>query len=306
MRKVTRASLRKRRVIVRRTLEAAGLNSRRTTLIIAIVVAAAVGLLTVRYLTTVAPPAPAVVDTRAVVVASREIHPHEKIQPDMLTLVRRPVDQIVPGAVSDPKAAEGDVSLIAISEGAPLTDTEIGRPAQIGITGKLAHGLRAVSIPVDYVKSVSALVEPGDRVDVLASVAHGGARVPPTRAIIRGALVLAVNSTLEATDASSPAPGGPAAPASVTLAVTAAQADLLTFADLNTTLRIALRDPNEPARSEAVEPLVLPDLAPPAPALAPPAAVSVPPMPSVSGAPPQPKPSTILVIIGDQAQGAGR
>jgi pilus assembly protein CpaB len=243
-------------------------NSRRITLIIAIVVAVAAGLLTVHYLQTITQNAQVpVIETRPTVVASRDIPAHQRIVPAMLTSVQRRVDQIEPGAFTDPKQAEGDVSLIAIPEGAPVTSTKIGVPAAIGITGKLQTGMRAVSILVDYVKSVSGLVEPGDRVDVLASAGRGLV----TRAIIRGASVLAVNATLDPVPAQTAASGGSAAPpapvavTSVTLAVTPEQANALTYADLNTTLRLALRPPSEPVRSFPVEPLEI-DATPSGPA----------------------------------------
>jgi len=230
-------------------------------MIIAIVVAIAAGLLTVRFLTAVQPVAapPPVAQMRAVIVASRDIHAHEKIVPEMLTKIQRNADQVELGSISDPKLVEGDISLISIPEGAPVTTTKVGVPASIGITGKLMPGMRAVSIPVDYIKSVSGFVEPGDRVDVLASTVRGES----TRTIIRGALVLAVNSSLEPQPDASPQAGGqavaaPATPVAVTLDVTPAQADALTYADLNTTLRLALRSPSESILAFPVQPLVLP------------------------------------------------
>jgi len=285
-------------------------NSRRITMIIAVVVAVAAGLLTVRYLTAVDHSAqPTVVETKPVLIASADIPARAKVAPEMLTKVTRPVTQIEPGALNDPRAAEGDIALVSIREGSTITDSEVGQPAAIGITGKLKPGMRAVSIPMDLVKSVSGLVEPGDRVDVMASVVHGN-KNPPTRTIIRGALVLAVNSTLEPGPQPSAAPGQPTtsgAPDVVTLAVTPDQADLLTFADFNTTLRLALRSPSEPVRSYGTEPLVLPTDAPAAPVQPPPNNVAPPsnpvPPPAVPAPAPPVKPTGIIVIEGDQVVG---
>jgi Flp pilus assembly protein CpaB len=50
----------------------------------------------------------------------------------------------------------------------------------------------------------------------------------------------------------------PEPPLVVTLQVTPAQANLLVMADLNSNLRLALRPPQEPARSQPVEALVFP------------------------------------------------
>lgn len=284
-------------------------------MIIAVVVAVAAGLLTVRYLTAVdRSTQPAVVETKPVLIASVDIPARAKIAPEMLTKVTRPVTQVEPGALSDPHAAEGDLALVSIREGSTITDSEVGQPAAIGITGKLKPGMRAVSIPMDLVKSVSGLVQPGDRVDVMASVNKSSKNLP-TRTIIRGALVLAVNSTLEPGAQPSPAPGQPttsgSAPDVVTLAVTPDQADLLTFADLNTTLRLALRSPTEPIRSYGAESLVLPTDAPAAPPPAPPPANVAPPPnpvppPAVRVPAPAVKPTGIIVIEGDQVVGGVR
>jgi pilus assembly protein CpaB len=280
------------------------MNSRRITMVIAVVVALAAGLLTVRYLESLqaaAKPA-TVTEMRDVVIASKDIRAHEKIVPEMLTKVQKTVDQIEPGSISDPKQAIGDVSLISIPEGAPVTTTKIGVPASIGITGKLQPGMRAVSIPVDFVKSVSGLVEPGDRVDVLAS----GGKTKPTTTIIRGAVVLAVNATLEPEPAESAAPGGsaPPAPVAVTLGVTPDQANELTYADLNTTLRLALRSPSERVRAFPAEPLEI-DTGPTAAPVAP--ANVVPPLnPVAAPAVGKPVPSAtpgILVIEGSEVVG---
>ncbi len=288
------------------------MNSRRITMIIAVVVAVAAGLLTVRYLTAVDHSAqPTVVETKPVLIASADIRAREKITPEMLTKVTRPVTQIEPGALSDPHAAEGDLALVSIREGSTITDSEVGQPATIGITGKLKPGMRAVSIPMDLVKSVSGLVEPGDRVDVMASVVKGG-KAPPTRTIIRGALVLAVNSTLEPGAQPSPQPGQPTTsgnvPEVVTLAVSPEQADLLTFADFNSTLRLALRSPTEPVRSYGTESLVMPTDAPAAQAPPPPPSNVAPPSnpvrpPAVPAPAPPVKPTGIIVIEGDQVVG---
>ncbi len=233
------------------------LNSRRITLIVAIVAAALAGILTIRYLSGIQRPAetPNVVAQRYVLIAGRTIHAHEKIAADMLTKVTRPESAIEPGALAEPREAVGTVALIAIPEGSTLTQSKIGVPAALGVTAKLQNGMRAVSIPVDFIKSVSSLVSPGDRVDVLATSTRGRS-AHPTRTIIRGAVVLAVNASLDATDPSaSPAPGTTSGPVSVTLGVTPEQANLLTYADITTTLRLALRPPKEPIRAFAVQPI---------------------------------------------------
>jgi pilus assembly protein CpaB len=160
---------------------------------------------------------------------------------------------------------------------------------------RLTPGMRAVSIPVDRVKDVSGLIQPGDRVDVIA--------IPPTRGkavtIFRGLRVLAVGSTLENASAT-PSPEE-AGSATITLEVNPKQADLLDWADANTNIRLALRSPQEPLRSEPTEELTIdsaPQLPPPA------AAPQVPPPPMLAAAAPATAPrvlrNPVELIIGDQ------
>lgn len=235
------------------------MKNRRITLIVAVVLAIATGVLTLRYLSSLnAQSQVQAVEMKPVVIANVDIPARTKLKPQMLTKVMRTASTIEPGTVVDPATVAGDIALTTILHGSVLTQSKIGVPGVIGVTARLRPGQRAVSIPVDMVKSVSGLIQPGDRVDVMASTPTMGTRGPRTATIIRGATVLAVNQTIDPNAAASPAPGAAAAPpasapGTVTLAVSAAQADLLTVTDINTTLRLALRSPDEPVRSLAVE-----------------------------------------------------
>jgi Flp pilus assembly protein CpaB len=100
------------------------------------------------------------------------------------------------------------------------------------------------------------LIQPGDRVDVIADPPKATAEPPPASAILRGVRVLAIGESLEYSSAT-PSPQE-ANSTTVTLEVTPKQADLLVMADLNTTLRLALRSPKEPLNSEPTEALHFP------------------------------------------------
>jgi len=281
---------------------------RRITLIVAVVLALGTGILTLRYLASLQQKADVqqqAVETRAIIIAARDIPARAKITPDMLIRSQRPGSEIEPGALADAKQAEGDIALITIPAGSTLTATKVGRPIEVGLTYRLKPGMRAISIPVDRVKAVSGLIQPGDRVDVLASVPRAPGVQPKAVTIIRGALVLAINQTLEIAGAT-PSPDSVNL-VTVVLGISAAQADLLTMADLNTTLRLALRSPQEPVRSMLAENLVFPDI----PAATGPGPIqafpNVPPPvfaarpPAVFGAP-----SSVTIIDGDKVISGGR
>lgn len=280
------------------------MNTRRTTLIVAILLALGTGWLTLTYINAIKRANPGAGTERAVIVAASDIPARTTITPAMLQRVVRPASDVEPDAIADPAAASGALSLISIPAGAQLTASKIGRPSDVGLTVRLAPGTRAVSIQVDRVKAISGLLQPGDRVDVIAVPPRNGQEPPPAATILRGIKVLAVGPHLE-TSSATPSPDEQSS-ATVTLEVTPRQADLLATADQNTTLRLALRSPRESLNSEPTEALHFPAApvqevaAAPAPAPAPAAA----PLPApVKADPPAKRPgfnSNVMIIDGDR------
>lgn len=247
------------------------MNNRRTTLIVAIVLAIGAGWLTLNYLSSLQRQSDANSAPRDVIVAAQDIPARVTIAPQMLAHVQRPASAVDPNVIMDPKQAVGALTLITIPAGSSITSSMIGHPSDVGLPVRLKSGMRAVSVQIDKVKGVSGLIEPGDYVDVIADPPKAAAEPPPAVAILRGVRVLAIGESLENTSAT-PSPQEQNS-STVTLEVTPKQADLLVMADINTTLRLALRSPKEPLNSEPVEALHFPgpvngpslDPGPPAP-----------------------------------------
>jgi len=276
------------------------MNIRRTTFLVAAILAVATGWLTLTYLSSLRPPS---TQQRAVIVSTQEIAARERITDAMVAKQTRSTDSIQPDALSDPSQAVGSLALVTIPAGSQLTASTVGNNVAFALPVRLQPGMRAVSIPVDRVKDVSGLVQPGDRVDVIAIPPPRSNGGPPPRAatIFRGIRVLAVGNALENPSAT-PSPEEQTA-ITVTLEVTPSQADLLAWADANATLRLALRSPRESLRTEPAEELTLTGntVASPPPQLAPPI------MPAFSMMPPiQPVKdartisSPVELIVGDQ------
>lgn len=274
------------------------MNVRRTTLLVAIVLAVGTGWLTLTYLSSLKP---TVNQPRQVLITTQEIPAREHITSTMFQVETRSGDSLQPDALSNPNQANGALALITIPSGSQLTASQIGMNAPSALPVRLAPGMRAVSIPIDRVKGVSGLIQPGDRVDVIAIPPSRG-NGPPDRAvtIFRGIRVLAVGTALENASAT-PSPDEQTA-ATVTLEVNPKQADVLAWADQNATLRLALRSPREAIRSEPVELLTLEGgTGTPAPLLPqpimPPAFAMGPPVPVPAAHGPS---SPVQLIIGDQ------
>jgi pilus assembly protein CpaB len=279
------------------------MNTRRVTLLLAILLALGTGWLTLNYINGLKNSTLANNTPRDVLVAAVDIPARTTITPNMLRATQLPTSAVERDALTAPGDASGQLSLITIPAGSQVTASKIGRPSDVGLPVRLSPGKRAVSIQIDKVKGISGLLEPGDRVDILAIPPRSGnePQLPRTAAILRGILVLAVGASTETTSAT-PSPDYQNS-TTVTLEVTPQQADLLASADANTTLRLALRSPRERLNSYPTESLQLPIsqvAAAPQPAPAPAAA----PAPPRAADPPvrsaDPPHGNIMIIDGDR------
>jgi pilus assembly protein CpaB len=213
---------------------------------------------------------------RQIVTASMNIPARAHITAPMVTVTSRPADQVQSDALGNPNDAVGQMAAIDIPAGGVLTAGALTKPTPVPVGLQVPPGMRAISIPIDMVKGVAGLIKPGDRVDVL-SMPPRGENDPRAYAFLRDILVLAVGQDIvnpaaaPVQNATGPVQATPAPPpaATATLAVTPQQADQLASADLNTTLRLALRPANERASSQPVEPIQYPQLAKPAPSSTP-------------------------------------
>jgi pilus assembly protein CpaB len=279
------------------------MNTRRMTLLLAVLLAIGTGWLTLNYVNNVkrsefanngAP--------QNVVVAAVDIPARTTITAAMLQQRTLPGSAVERDAIQQPSQAAGQLSLITIPAGSQVTLSKVGNPAETALPVRLAPGKRAVSIQIDKVKGISGMLQPGDRVDIIAIPPRSGNELPQAAAILRGIRVLAVGSTLENASAT-PSPEE-ASSTTVTLEVTPHQADLLASADANTQLRLALRSPREPLNSEPTESLQIPVTqvaAAPAPAQQPqPApAAPAPALQPQQQRPAQPQHGNIMIIDGD-------
>jgi pilus assembly protein CpaB len=229
-------------------------NARRIPLIVGLLLALGTGVLLLNYLGSLRG-AEAAVQMKRVYVAAQDVPARALLTDAFLTETRRPASEVDQDAVTDRKAIVGKYSLITIPAGSVVTNSKIGEAGANALPARLRLGMRAVSISIDRVKGVAGLIQPGDRVDVIAVPPRVGSEVPRAAAILRGALVLAMGNAVETTSAT-PSPDNQNL-TTVTLALTPQQVNLLASADLNTTLRLALRPPKEPIRAFAPEPLAL-------------------------------------------------
>ncbi len=109
-----------------------------------------------------------------VVVAAKDINEMETIDETMLKIVERPDSFREPNAVSDPEMAVGLVALAPIKEGEQILESKIMKPGPVtGLALQVAPSKRAVTIPIDEMRGVSKLINPGDRIDIVTALDVG-------------------------------------------------------------------------------------------------------------------------------------
>jgi pilus assembly protein CpaB len=286
-------------------------NARRIPLIVGLILALGTGVLMLNYLGSLRTQT-AVVATRSVFIAAHDVPARALLGDGLVTEVKRPETEVDPDSVVNRKELVGKYSLITIPAGSVVTRSKIGLGGANALPARLPIGMRAVSISIDKVKGVAGLIQPGDRVDVIAVPPRVANEVPHASAILRGALVLAMGNEVETTSAT-PSPDNQNL-TTVTLALTPRQVDLLASADLNTTLRLALRPPKESIRAFPAEALKLGvaerapnvQVMPQAPAAPVQAAAPAPAPAVVAAAKPRvapPAPNTVPVIELDRIEG---
>ena len=171
-----------------------------------------------------------------VVIALVEIKPRTKITRDMIRLEQYPKELIGENAKTKVEEVENRVTQKAISAKEQIRATDLVTEGQApGLAFKIPDGMRAIAIGAGEVMAVGTMVQPGDKVDILATYHDPRTRQEITRMILQNVEVLAVNRGQ--TDSQ----GKEGANSSMTLAVTPEQGELLAAADRAGALRIQLR-----------------------------------------------------------------
>jgi pilus assembly protein CpaB len=157
----------------------------RVLLVLSVALAAAATLVVQARLARLEARARAVGSGRSVVVAATDLPRGTVLEPAMLALRRVPARFLPPGALASPDGVVGRTLAADVAADEPLTDLRLA-PAGGPVAALIPSGFRAV--PILAALPASA-VRAGDRVDVLATFATGGAH---TETVVPGAEVLSV------------------------------------------------------------------------------------------------------------------
>lgn len=189
-----------------------------------------------------------------VLVPVREIQSGEELQPEMFTKKQVPTVAVDRLAVLDFEEIRGQFAKSLIVAGQPLHRsyvTEI-RPTNI-LTANIPDGYRAVTISVDAKSSVEGWARPGANVDIVWAGRIRGQ--PGVRVIVQNARVLST----ERQTTSQPKEGTPV-PSTVTLLVSAKDANVIQLAATTGTLSLSLRGDVDTGKGAETGSITLDDL----------------------------------------------
>jgi pilus assembly protein CpaB len=201
-----------------------------------------------------------------VVVARQDIAARTVIAESLLTVKQIPSSLRLATAYTDPKTLLNKVAKSQISAGEQIVAARVAAdPREVGFTGTVPPGMRAVSIQVSEVVDIGGLIQPGDTVDVVGvfqvwdSINGADTFGKPewdkpkhlvTSTLVQSATVLAIAQSSDS-GASQPSSGKVSAgkaqadAKTVTLAVSPQDAERLALADNAGTLRLSAHRFNE-------------------------------------------------------------
>ena len=131
--------------------------------------------------------------TRPVVVAASDLTFGTKLDRNVLKVVNYPKDSVPPNAYSSLDSVVGQTTKIFLATKEPVLASKLSTMGG-GLSMMVRPNMRASSVTVNLVSSVSGFVVPGDRVDVLVTIDRmggSGSDVAMTRTILQNIEVLA-------------------------------------------------------------------------------------------------------------------
>ncbi len=172
-----------------------------------------------------------------VVVAADDIQVGVKLDAHDVRVITLPQSAAPPGAFSDPLKVLGRGAILPMSNGEFILPSKLAAlNAGAGLPSLIPQGMRAVSVRVNDVVSVAGFVQPGTRVDVLATGAEGNDH--QTTTVLENVAVIAVGKNLDR-NAPTDAPSAPV----ITLLVSPDDAQKLALVSQEGRIQLSLRNP---------------------------------------------------------------
>ncbi len=189
-------------------------------------------------------------ETAQVVVAVATLPPRTVLTEDLLALRTVPRSFVTADMVQRVEDAVGRTTVVPLAAGDVIFSSKLAGENELsGLSFHLPPGKRALTIYVNEVIGAGGFVQPGDYVDVLATLGRDVVGSDMTVMVAQDVMVMAVGRRTEVGDGREL---DPEAYSSVTLAVTPQEAGLITFGEEKGTLRLVLRGATETEQLESL------------------------------------------------------
>jgi pilus assembly protein CpaB len=176
-----------------------------------------------------------------VAVAADDILVGTKLEPHNIRIITLPQSAVPVGAYSAVSQVVGRGVILPMSKGEFLLPGKLAAlNAGAGLPSMIPPGMRAVSVRVNDVVSVAGFVQPGTRVDVLATGTQGGGNDRQTTTVLENVAVIAVGKSL---DRSASSESTTTTAPVITLLVSPDDAQKLALASQEGRIQLSLRNP---------------------------------------------------------------
>lgn len=142
---------------------------------------------------------PEAFQTQSVAVAAADLSWGTVLTKGMIKVAPFLKASLPEGYFSDPASLEGRVLISPIKANEPIFETKLA-PTSVktgGIAAVITQKKRAIALRVDKTIGVSGFIHPGNRVDVLVTMAAGKTPAPFTKTVLENVLVLAAGPETE-------------------------------------------------------------------------------------------------------------
>jgi pilus assembly protein CpaB len=174
-----------------------------------------------------------------VIVAATDIEIGTKLESRDIRFVTIPQSAVPPNAYVRASEVLGRGAILPVGKGEFLLPGKLAAlNAGAGLPSMIPPGMRAVSVRVNDVVSVAGFVQPGTRVDVMATGTRGGGNDRQTTTVLENVAVIAVGKSLDR----NPSADAQAAPV-ITLLVSPDDAQKLALVSQEGRIQLSLRNP---------------------------------------------------------------
>jgi pilus assembly protein CpaB len=181
------------------------------------------------------------VTTRTVIVATADLPVGSRVRPQDVRAVRVPEELAPQNSFTKVEEVKDRVVTNLVMKDEPVAPNRLAAPGTVpGLGPMIPAGYRAVSVRVNDVIGVAGFIQPGMRVDVLASGRLPNSEDSVTRTVLQNVVVLSAGQVLQ------PEPKGQVINAQVvTLQVRPEEAEILTLTSGEGKIQLVLRNSSD-------------------------------------------------------------